>query len=91
MAAPATVVPICCPAAPPSTLTLPATPQVVLNKPGPDAKVEDQEFEPNEVYAIDIVVSSGEAEQSGRWEVGGAGGVQLAWVTKGHTATRQRV
>lgn len=29
-------------------------------RPGPDAKVEDVEFEPNEVYAIDIVVSSGE-------------------------------
>jgi hypothetical protein len=32
----------------------------VLCRPGPDAKVEDCEFEPNEVYAIDIVVSSGE-------------------------------
>jgi hypothetical protein len=34
--------------------------QVILNKPSPEHKVEDQEFEPNEVYAIDIVVSSGE-------------------------------
>jgi hypothetical protein len=33
---------------------------VILNKPSPEHKVEDQEFEPNEVYAIDIVVSSGE-------------------------------
>lgn len=34
--------------------------QVILNKPSPEHKVEDQEFEPNEVYAVDIVVSSGE-------------------------------
>lgn len=34
--------------------------KVILNRPGPDAKVEDVEFEPNEVYAIDMVVSSGE-------------------------------
>jgi hypothetical protein len=33
--------------------------QVVLNKPSPEHKVEDAEFEPNEVYAIDIVVSTG--------------------------------
>jgi hypothetical protein len=33
--------------------------KVILNRPGPEAKVEDVEFEPNEVYAIDIVVSSG--------------------------------
>jgi methionyl aminopeptidase len=33
--------------------------KVILNRPSPDAKVEDVEFEPNEVYAIDIVVSSG--------------------------------
>ncbi len=37
----------------------PAGNKVVLNKTGPDFKVEDAEFEPNEVYAIDIVVSSG--------------------------------
>jgi hypothetical protein len=37
--------------------------QVILNKPSPEHKVEDQEFEPNEVYAIDIVVSSGEHKQ----------------------------
>lgn len=36
--------------------------KVILNRPGPDAKVEDCEFEPNEVYAIDIVVSSGEGK-----------------------------
>eukprot|EP00879_Flechtneria_rotunda_P015638 GHRR01016356.1.p1 GENE.GHRR01016356.1~~GHRR01016356.1.p1 ORF type:complete len:206 (+),score=84.99 GHRR01016356.1:675-1292(+) len=36
--------------------------KVVLNKPSPDHKVEDVEFEPNEVYAIDIVVSSGEGK-----------------------------
>eukprot|EP00878_Enallax_costatus_P000747 GHUV01000864.1.p1 GENE.GHUV01000864.1~~GHUV01000864.1.p1 ORF type:complete len:391 (+),score=130.92 GHUV01000864.1:106-1278(+) len=34
----------------------------VLNKPSPEHKVEDAEFEPNEVYAIDIVVSSGEGK-----------------------------
>ena len=31
----------------------------VLNKPTADQKVEDGEFEENEVYAIDIVVSTG--------------------------------
>jgi curved DNA binding protein len=36
--------------------------KVILNKPSPEHKVEDQEFEPNEVYAIDIVVSSGEGK-----------------------------
>lgn len=34
----------------------------VLNKPTPEAKVEDTEFEENEVYAIDIVVSTGEGK-----------------------------
>ncbi|KAG2484685.1 hypothetical protein HYH03_016514 [Edaphochlamys debaryana] len=34
----------------------------ILNKPTPDQKVEDAEFEENEVYAIDIVVSSGEGK-----------------------------
>lgn len=37
--------------------------KVVLNKPSPEHKVEDAEFEPNEVYAIDIVVSSGQYKQ----------------------------
>jgi methionine aminopeptidase len=31
----------------------------VLNKPTTDTKVEDGEFEENEVYAIDIVISTG--------------------------------
>lgn len=31
----------------------------VLNKPSPEAKVEDGDFEENEVYAVDIVVSTG--------------------------------
>ena len=31
----------------------------VLNKPTSDQKVEDGEFEENEVYAVDIVVSTG--------------------------------
>jgi methionine aminopeptidase len=34
----------------------------VLNKPSPEAKVEDSEFEENEVYAIDIVISTGEGK-----------------------------
>lgn len=34
----------------------------VLNRPSPEAKVEDGEFEENEVYAIDIVVSTGEGK-----------------------------
>ncbi|MEW5312787.1 MAG: hypothetical protein WDW38_004395 [Sanguina aurantia] len=34
----------------------------VLNRPTPEHKVEDAEFEENEVYAIDIVVSSGEGK-----------------------------
>ncbi|KAJ9529726.1 hypothetical protein QJQ45_014501, partial [Haematococcus lacustris] len=34
----------------------------VLNRPGPEAKVEDGEFEENEVWGIDIVVSSGEGK-----------------------------
>ncbi len=34
----------------------------VLNKPSPEAKVEDQEFSENEVYAIDIVVSTGDGK-----------------------------
>eukprot|EP01025_Chloroclados_australasicus_P031769 TRINITY_DN3214_c0_g1_i1.p1 TRINITY_DN3214_c0_g1~~TRINITY_DN3214_c0_g1_i1.p1 ORF type:complete len:417 (-),score=59.55 TRINITY_DN3214_c0_g1_i1:348-1412(-) len=36
--------------------------KVVLNKPSPEARVEDSEFEENEVYAIDIVVSTGEGK-----------------------------
>ena len=31
----------------------------MLNRPSPDHKIEDAEFMPNEVYAIDIVVSTG--------------------------------
>jgi curved DNA binding protein len=34
----------------------------VLNKPTPEMRVEDGEFEENEVYAIDIVVSTGEGK-----------------------------
>lgn len=34
----------------------------VLNRPSPDQKVEDVEFEENEVYAIDIVLSTGEGK-----------------------------
>jgi len=36
--------------------------KVVLNRPMPDQRVQDHEFEQNEVYAIDIVVSSGEGK-----------------------------
>ncbi|KAG1662560.1 hypothetical protein FOA52_003939 [Chlamydomonas sp. UWO 241] len=34
----------------------------VLNRPTPEQKVEDVEFEENEVYAIDIVLSTGEGK-----------------------------
>lgn len=34
----------------------------VLNKPSPEAKVEDGEFEENEVYAVDIAVSTGDGK-----------------------------
>lgn len=34
----------------------------VLNKPSPETKVEDAEFEENEVYAIDIVISTGDGK-----------------------------
>jgi len=34
----------------------------VLNKPSPENKVEDAEFEENEVYAVDIVISTGEGK-----------------------------
>ena len=34
----------------------------VLSRPSPEHKVEDGEFEENEVYAIDIVVSTGEGK-----------------------------
>lgn len=33
--------------------------KVVLNRTSPEHRVEDAEFEPNEVYAVDIVVSTG--------------------------------
>lgn len=33
--------------------------KVVLNRTSPEHRVEDDEFQPNEVYAIDIVVSTG--------------------------------
>jgi curved DNA binding protein len=34
----------------------------VLNKPSPEHRVEDAEFEENEVYAVDIVISTGEGK-----------------------------
>lgn len=36
----------------------------VLNKTTPEHRVENEEFEENEVYAIDIVVSSGASRRS---------------------------
>mmetsp|Transcript_2900 Transcript_2900/g.18145 ORF Transcript_2900/g.18145 Transcript_2900/m.18145 type:complete len:192 (+) Transcript_2900:890-1465(+) len=36
--------------------------KVVLNKPTPEMKVEDDEFEENEVYAVDVVMSTGEGK-----------------------------
>ena len=44
--------------------------KVVLNRSSPETKVDDAEFEPNEVYAVDIVVSTGEGARAG---VEGAG------------------
>lgn len=40
----------------------------ILNRSSPDQKVEDATFEENEVYAIDIVVSSGEGNSKVRDE-----------------------
>ena len=34
----------------------------ILNKPTPEAKVAEDTFEENEVYAVDIVVSTGEGK-----------------------------
>ena len=34
----------------------------VLNRPGPDARVDDHDFLENEVYAVDIVVATGEGK-----------------------------
>lgn len=49
------------PLSPHTTLACPSShPQTVLNRPSPEHRQEDAEFEPNEVYAIDIVVSTGE-------------------------------
>lgn len=36
--------------------------KVVLSVTGPDTRVDDAEFEENEVYAIDIVTSTGEGK-----------------------------
>ncbi|KAL1549121.1 ERBB-3 BINDING PROTEIN 1 [Salvia divinorum] len=36
--------------------------KVVLSASGPDTKVDDAEFEENEVYTIDIVASTGEGK-----------------------------
>eukprot|EP00963_Diacronema_lutheri_P008286 scaffold739_cov295-Pavlova_lutheri.AAC.7 len=36
--------------------------KVVLNKPTPEMRVEDEEFEENEVYAVDVVMSTGEGK-----------------------------
>lgn len=36
--------------------------KVILNRPNPDHKVEDAEFEEGEVYAIDIIMSTGEGK-----------------------------
>ncbi len=40
--------------------------QVVLSKPTPDARVEDGEFEENEAWALDIVLSTGEGKPKAR-------------------------
>lgn len=36
--------------------------KVILGKPTPEQRVEEYTFEPNEVYAVDVVVSSGEGK-----------------------------
>jgi methionine aminopeptidase len=36
--------------------------KVIITVAGPEAKVDEAEFEENEVYAIDVVVSSGEGK-----------------------------
>ena len=36
--------------------------KVVLNRPNPDQKVEDEEFQEGEVYAIDIIISTGDGK-----------------------------
>lgn len=36
--------------------------KVVLSVPGPETRVEDSEFEENEVYAVDIVTSTGDGK-----------------------------
>lgn len=36
--------------------------KVVLSVPGPETRVDEAEFEENEVYAIDIVTSTGEGK-----------------------------
>ncbi len=36
--------------------------KVVLSVAGPETRVDDAEFEENEVYAIDIVASTGEGK-----------------------------
>ena len=40
--------------------------QVVLSKPTPDARVEDGEYEENEAWALDIVLSTGEGKPKAR-------------------------
>ena len=40
--------------------------KVVLSVPGPDTRVEDAEFEEYEVYAVDVVMSSGEVRTDAR-------------------------
>lgn len=37
-------------------------PKCVLNKPSADQRVDDAEFAENEVYAVDIVISTGEGK-----------------------------
>lgn len=36
--------------------------KVVLSVPSPETRVEDAEFEENEVYAVDIVTSTGDGK-----------------------------
>jgi methionine aminopeptidase len=41
--------------------------KVIITVAGPEAKVDEAEFEENEVYAIDVVVSSGDGKVRHSW------------------------
>ncbi len=70
--------------------------KVVLNRPSPEHRVDDGEFEANEVYAIDIVVSTGEQVAIGMWGMtqassSGSPAGTAQWVITGSVAGRSIV